>query len=39
MTDQEINACVRVEISADDVYGAVKEIPGCIDITPADFKV
>lgn len=38
MTDQEINACVPVEISDDDVYEAMKEIPGYIDITPADFK-
>jgi CBS domain-containing membrane protein len=27
-----------VEISDDDVYEAMKEIPGYIDITPADFK-
>jgi CBS domain-containing membrane protein len=38
MTDQEINTCAPVEISDDDVYEAMKEIPGYIDITPADFK-
>ncbi len=38
MNDKEITACMPVEISDDDVYEAMKEIPGYIDITTSDFK-
>lgn len=38
MTEKEVTACVPVEISDDDVLEAMKEIPGYLDITPADFK-
>jgi CBS-domain-containing membrane protein len=30
--------CRPVDISDDDVYDAMKEIPGYLDITPGDFK-
>lgn len=38
MTNQHIDTCVPVAISDDDVYEAMKEIPGYLDITPGDFK-
>jgi CBS domain-containing membrane protein len=38
MTDQHIDACVPVDISDDDVYEAMKDIQGYLDITPGDFK-
>ncbi|MFH0825543.1 MAG: CBS domain-containing protein [Pseudomonadota bacterium] len=38
MSDQGIDACVAVDISDDDVYEAMKTIPGYLDITPGDFK-
>ncbi len=38
MNDKEVTACMPVEISDDDVYEAMKEIPGYIDITTSDFK-
>jgi CBS domain-containing membrane protein len=38
MTNQLIEACVPVSISDDDVYEAMKDIPGYLDITPGDFK-
>lgn len=38
MTDQHIDACVPVAISDDDVYEAMKDIQGYLDITPGDFK-
>ncbi|MBI5251853.1 MAG: CBS domain-containing protein [Desulfomonile tiedjei] len=38
MKDKEVKACLPLEISDDDVYQAMKEIPGYIDITAADFK-
>jgi CBS-domain-containing membrane protein len=30
--------CLPVDISDDDIYDAMKEIPGYLDITPGDFK-
>lgn len=38
MKKREIEACVPVEISDDDIYDAMREIPGYLDITPGDFK-
>jgi len=38
MTKKEIEACVPVDISDDDIYEAMKDIPGYLDITPSDFK-
>lgn len=38
MTDQDIEACVPVDISDDDIYEAMKDISGYLDITPGDFK-
>jgi len=38
MTDEHVEACVPVDISDNDVYEAMKEISGYLDITPGDFK-
>ena len=38
MTDKTISACLPVEISDDDVFQAMREISGYLDITPSDFK-
>jgi CBS domain-containing membrane protein len=38
MTNQDIEACVPVDISDDDIYEAMKDISGYLDITPGDFK-
>jgi len=38
MTQKNIEACVPVEISDEDIYEAMSEIPGYLDITPGDFK-
>jgi len=38
MTDKDIDACVAVDISDDDIYEAMKDISGYLDITPGDFK-
>ncbi len=38
MTDTTIDACVPVEISDDDIFEAMTQIPGYLDITPGDFK-
>jgi CBS domain-containing membrane protein len=38
MSDYKIEACVPMDIYDDDVYEAMKEIPGYIDITVSDFK-
>lgn len=38
MTERQVDACVPVDISDEDVYEAMKEIPGYLDITPGDFK-
>lgn len=33
MSEKEIEACVQVDISDEDIYGAMSEIPGYLDIT------
>ena len=38
MTDQSIESCIPVDISDADVYAAMKDISGYLDITPGDFK-
>jgi CBS domain-containing membrane protein len=38
MTEEHVEACVPVDISDDDVYEAMKDISGYLDITPGDFK-
>lgn len=38
MADTTIDACVPVEISDDDIFEAMTQIPGYLDITPGDFK-
>jgi CBS domain-containing membrane protein len=38
MTSQDIEACLSVDISDDDIYEAMKDISGYLDITPGDFK-
>jgi CBS domain-containing membrane protein len=38
MTEEHVEACVPVDISDNDVYEAMKDISGYIDITPGDFK-
>jgi CBS domain-containing protein len=38
MTDMPEKACLPVDISDNDIYEAMKEIPGYLDITPGDFK-
>ncbi len=38
MTDRDIAACLPVDISDDDIYEAMKDISGYLDITPGDFK-
>ena len=38
MTDRNIEACEPVDISDDDIYEAMKDISGYLDITPGDFK-
>lgn len=38
MAKQYLDACVSVDISDDDVFDAMRDIPGYIDITPGDFK-
>jgi len=38
MNTKEVQACVPVDISDDDIYDAMKDISGYIDITPSDFK-
>lgn len=35
---ERIDACFPVEISDKDVFQAMKDIPGYLDITPSDFK-
>jgi CBS domain-containing membrane protein len=36
--NDKVDACVPVNISDDDIYDAMKDIPGYLDITPGDFK-
>ena len=38
MTRKDIDVCVPVDISDEDIYKAMSEIPGYLDITPGDFK-
>jgi CBS domain-containing protein len=38
MSTESINACIPVDISDDDVYEAMRDIQGYLDITPSDFK-
>jgi CBS-domain-containing membrane protein len=38
MTYRNIEACEPVDISDDDIYEAMKDISGYLDITPGDFK-
>lgn len=38
MTRKDIDVCVPVDISDEDIYEAMTEIPGYLDITPGDFK-
>jgi CBS-domain-containing membrane protein len=38
MADTSFNACAPVQISDDDIFAAMSEISGYLDITPSDFK-
>jgi CBS-domain-containing membrane protein len=38
MTRGDVAVCVPVDISDKDIYEAMTEIPGYLDITPGDFK-
>ena len=38
MVDTSFNACAPVQISDDDIFTAMREISGYLDITPSDFK-
>ncbi|MEW6347516.1 MAG: CBS domain-containing protein [Thermodesulfobacteriota bacterium] len=38
MTRTKIDACIPVDLSDDDIYEAMKDIPGYLDITLSDFK-
>ncbi|MHB8203960.1 MAG: CBS domain-containing protein [Desulfomonilaceae bacterium] len=38
MADTSFNACAPVQISDDDIFTAMREISGYLDITPSDFK-
>ncbi len=38
MAGDQIDACVPVDIADEDIYEAMTEIPGYLDITPGDFK-
>lgn len=38
MADATIEACVPVDISDDDIFEAMRDISGYLDITPGDFK-
>jgi CBS domain-containing membrane protein len=38
MLQPTIDACISVDISDDDIYQAMKDIPGYLDITLGDFK-
>ncbi len=38
MPETTIEACVPVDISDDDIFEAMRDIPGYLDITPGDFK-
>ncbi|MFA6222777.1 MAG: hypothetical protein WC647_10745 [Desulfomonilaceae bacterium] len=38
MADTFYKACAPVQISDDDIFSAMREISGYLDITPSDFK-
>ncbi len=38
MARKDIDVCVPVDISDQDIYEAMTEIPGYLDITPGDFR-
>ncbi len=38
MTETGLQACAPVDISDEDIFGAMKDISGYLDITPADCK-
>lgn len=38
MIRKDVDVCVSVDISDQDIYEAMTEIPGYLDITPGDFK-
>lgn len=38
MTESSIDACVPVAISDDDIFEAMRDISGYLDITPGDFR-
>lgn len=38
MSSQTIETCAPLQISDTDIYEAMKDIPGYLDITPGDFK-
>jgi CBS domain-containing membrane protein len=38
MAERNLDACVPVDISDDDIYEAMGKISGYLDITPGDFK-
>ncbi len=38
MIKRSTQACVPVDISDEDIFGAMKDISGYLDITPADCK-
>jgi CBS domain-containing membrane protein len=38
MADTTVEACVPVNISDDDIFDAMRDISGYLDITPGDFK-
>ena len=37
-TDKQTNVSVSIDISDNDMYAALKDIPGYLDITPGDLK-
>ncbi|MGC8605481.1 MAG: CBS domain-containing protein, partial [Desulfomonilaceae bacterium] len=38
MADTSFKACAPVDISDDDIFKAMRDISGYLDITPSDFK-
>ncbi len=38
MTETSVQACAPVDISDEDIFGAMKDLSGYLDITPADCK-
>jgi CBS-domain-containing membrane protein len=38
MTERRVDVCLQAEISDDDVYAAMSEISGFVDVTPGHFK-